>query len=41
MSLHDVLPLLLCLLLLLGVWLYQCTRIFHPVLATFRHQLGK
>src|SRR5215831_147462 len=34
MSLRDVLPLLLCLLLLLGVWLYQCSRIFHFPLGT-------
>ena len=29
MSTHDVLPLLLCLLLLIGAWLYQRFRIFH------------
>src|SRR5262245_50817794 len=26
---HHVLPLLACLLLLLGVWLYECSKVFH------------
>ncbi len=30
MSTPNVLPLLVCLLLLLGAWLYQCFRNFHP-----------